>query len=150
MAIADTAQKQPDTAETSVEQLDVSVVLPCLNEEETVASCVRKALSWFERAGVRGEVIVVDNRSTDNSREEALRAGARVIEESRRGYGNPHPRGFFEARGKIIVMADSDDTYDLLDLSPLIEPIHQGYDMTVGNRLDSLAPGSMTWSHRGI
>ena len=135
---------------TKTTKYDVSVVLPCLNEEETVAECVRKAKTWFRRAGVRGEVIVVDNGSTDRSREEAQRAGARVIEEPRRGYGNAHLRGFSEARGKIIVMADADDTYDLRDLDPLIEPIHQGYDMAVGNRLDSLEPGSMTWSHRVI
>ena len=150
MAIAETAPQQPEVAEKDLEQLDVSVVLPCLNEEETVASCVRKALAWFDRAGLRGEVIVVDNGSTDRSRDEALRAGARVIQEPRRGYGNAHLRGFSEARGEVIVMADADDTYDLLDLDPLMEPIRRGYDMTVGNRLDSLEPGSMTWSHRVI
>jgi glycosyltransferase involved in cell wall biosynthesis len=150
MAIAETASQKPDAAEKELDQLDVSVVLPCLNEEETVASCVRKARTWFERAGVRGEVIVVDNGSTDRSREEALAAGARVIEEPRRGYGNAHLRGFSEARGEVIVMADADDTYDLLDLDPLMEPVRNGYDMTVGNRLDSLEPGSMTWSHRVI
>jgi glycosyltransferase involved in cell wall biosynthesis len=150
MAIAETAPQKPGAAEKDLEPLDVSVVLPCLNEEETVASCVRKARTWFERAGVRGEVIVVDNGSTDRSREEALSAGARVIEEPRRGYGNAHLRGFSEARGEVIVMADADDTYDLLDLDPLMAPIREGYDMTVGNRLDSLEPGSMTWSHRMI
>lgn len=150
MAIAEAPQKQEEPAGTEADELDVSVVLPCLNEEETVAICVQKARAWFERSGLRGEVIVVDNRSTDNSREEALRAGARVIEEPRRGYGNAHLRGFAEASGKVIIMADADDTYDLLDLDPLMEPIRQGYDMTVGNRLGQLEPGSMTWSHRVI
>ena len=131
-------------------ELDVSVVLPCLNEEQTVATCVRKARQWFESARVRGEVIVVDNGSSDRSREEALGAGARVIDESRRGYGAAHRRGFAEARGNIIVMADADDTYDLSDLDSLIEPLGQGYDMVVGNRLKTLSPGSMTWSHRFI
>ncbi len=132
------------------EEIQVSVVLPCLNEEATVAACVEKARAWFEQAGVRGEVIVVDNRSTDRSKENALRAGAQVIDEPRRGYGAAHLRGFAEARGKIIVMADADDTYDLLQLDPLIEPLRNGYDMTVGNRLGNLQPGSMTWSHRAI
>ncbi len=130
--------------------LDVSVVLPCLNEETTVAACVEKARRWFDQSGMRGEVIVVDNGSTDRSREEALLAGARVIDEARRGYGAAHMRGFSEARGKYIVMADADDTYDLLHLDPLIEPLRNGYDMTVGNRLKTMDPGSMTWSHRVI
>jgi len=134
----------------SSESLDVSVVLPCLNEEQTVASCVRKTRSWFEAAGLRGEVIVVDNGSTDRSREEALAAGARVIEESQRGYGAAHRRGFAEAQGNVIIMADADDTYDLSDLSPLVEPLSRGYDMVVGNRLRTLSPGAMTWSHRFI
>ena len=140
---------QPQTNEAS-EQIEVSVVLPCLNEEQTVATCVEKARAWFEEAGVRGEVIVVDNGSSDRSRDEALRAGARVIDEPQRGYGAAHLRGFAEARGQFIVMADADDTYDLLHLDPLIEPLRNGYDMTVGNRLRDLEPGSMTWSHRVI
>jgi glycosyltransferase involved in cell wall biosynthesis len=130
--------------------VDISVVLPCLNEEKTVAACVGKARRWFESARLRGEVIVVDNGSTDRSRERAREAGARVIDEPRRGYGAAHRRGFAEARGNIIVMADADDTYDLSDLGPLIEPLSRGYDMVVGNRLKTLSPGSMTWSHRFI
>ena len=129
---------------------DVSVVLPCLNEEETVAACVEKALGWFEREGIDGEVVVVDNGSTDRSRERALQAGARVIEESRRGYGAAHLRGFADSRGEIIVMADADDTYDLVNLTPLVEPIRNGYDMAVGNRMNGMEPGAMTWSHRVI
>ena len=135
---------------TAEAELDVSVVLPCLNEEETVAACVEKARAWFDHAGVRGEVIVVDNGSLDRSREEALRAGARVIEEPVRGYGAAHLRGFRESLGKIIVMADADDTYDLLNLDPLIEPLYNGCDMTIGNRLQNIEPGAMTWSHRVI
>ncbi len=141
------ARPSRDPAETAVQ---VSVVLPCLNEEETVAACVTKARNWFEKSGVRGEVLVVDNGSTDRSREEAEGAGARVIEEQKRGYGAAHLRGFNEAQGEVIVMADADDTYDLVDLEPLIEPLRQGYDMTVGNRMRLIEPGAMTWSHRVI
>jgi Glycosyl transferase family 2 len=136
--------------EQGVDQIDVSVVLPCLNEEEGVAECVEKAKTWFAHAGVRGEVIVVDNGSTDRSKEEAERAGARVIDEARRGYGAAHLRGFAEARGDIIVMADADGTYDLLALDPLIAPIHEGYDMVVGNRMQGMEAGAMDWSHRFI
>lgn len=132
------------------ETCDVSVVLPCLNEEETVAACVEKALGWFEREGIDGEVIVVDNGSTDRSREEALKAGARVLIEERRGYGAAHLRGFTESRGDIIVMADADDTYDLVNLTPLVEPVRNGYDMVVGNRMHDMDEGAMTWSHRVI
>jgi hypothetical protein len=130
--------------------VDISLVLPCLNEEKTVAACVGKARRWFESARLRGEVIVVDNGSADRSRERAREAGARVVDEPTRGYGAAHQRGFAEARGRIIVMADADDTYDLSDLGPLIEPLSRGYDMVVGNRLKTLSPGSMTWSHRFI
>jgi cellulose synthase/poly-beta-1,6-N-acetylglucosamine synthase-like glycosyltransferase len=108
------AEKQPKASTSPPEgMIDVSVVLPCLNEEKTVATCVLKARQWFESARLRGEVIVVDNGSTDRSRERAREAGARVIDEPR--------RGFAEARGRIIVMADADDTYDLSDLGPLVE-----------------------------
>ena len=150
MAVADANHKDQPGAHPELTDVEVSVVLPCLNEEETVAACVMQAQTWFRRSGVRGEVIVVDNGSTDRSREEALRAGARVVREPQRGYGAAHRRGFAEARGEIIVMADADATYDLLQLDPLIEPLRNGYDMTVGNRLGSLAPGAMTWSHRFI
>jgi hypothetical protein len=150
MAVPGTAQAVQPSGGIQPTDLDVSVVLPCLNEEQTVAACVAKARTWFQRSGVRGEVIVVDNGSTDRSREEALRAGARVISEPVRGYGAAHLRGFQEAHGRYIVMADADDTYDLLALDSLIEPLRDGYDMTVGNRLDNIAPGAMPWAHRAI
>ena len=140
------------TADTELGQegVDVSVVLPCLNEEKTIATCVTKARNWFEAAGLRGEVLVIDNGSTDRSREEAAAAGARVVEETQRGYGAAHRRGFAESRGNVIVMADADDTYDLSDLTDLVSPLGDGFDMVVGNRLKMLSPGSMTWSHRFI
>ena len=129
----------------------ISVVMPCLNEEQTVEVCVRKALSWLERSAYHGEVIVVDNGSTDRSVELAAAAGARVIHESHRGYGSALRRGFAEARGNWLVMGDCDDTYDFGDLDGLMAPLSQGYDMVVGNRFaGGIAPGAMTWSHRYI
>jgi glycosyltransferase involved in cell wall biosynthesis len=132
-------------------QLDVSIVMPCLNEEDSIAICVEKAKEWLERSGYRGEVLVVDNGSTDRSRELALAAGARVIAEPRRGYGRAYLTGIPQARGKYIVMGDCDDTYDFTNLEPLITPLRHGYDLVVGNRYaGGIRPGAMTWSHRHI
>ena len=113
----------------------VSIVMPCLNEEETVGTCVEKAMSWLARTGTPGEVLVVDNGSTDRSAEIASAAGARVIHERRRGYGQAYLRGFSEARGDYIVMGDADDTYDFSDLDPLIAPLADGADMVLGQPL---------------
>lgn len=129
----------------------ISIVMPCLNEEQTVESCVRKALSWLERSPYAGEVVVVDNGSTDRSAELASAAGARVVSEPRPGYGAALRRGFAEGTGDWLVMGDCDDTYDFGNLDPLIQPLADGYDMSVGNRFaGGIAPGAMTWSHRYI
>jgi Glycosyl transferase family 2 len=129
----------------------VSIVMPCLNEEETVGVCVEKAVGWLNRRGIPGEVLVVDNGSTDGSIEIAERAGARVVHERRRGYGQAYLRGFAEARGEFIVMGDSDDTYDFSDLDALIEPLDHGADMVLGNRFaGGIANGAMPWAHRYI
>ena len=125
--------------------------MPCLNEEETVGVCVEKAVGWLSRRGIPGEVVVVDNGSTDRSIEIAEAAGARVIHERRRGYGQAYLRGFSEARGEYIVMGDSDDTYDFSDLDALIAPLDKGADMVLGNRFSGgIAAGAMPWAHRYI
>jgi glycosyltransferase involved in cell wall biosynthesis len=129
---------------------EVSVIMPCLNEEATVGRCVRKARDWFQRAGINGEVLVVDNGSTDQSKALATAAGARVVEEERRGYGAALIRGIEEARGGYLVMGDCDDTYDFSEMDDLIEPLREGADMVVGNRYAGIQPGAMTWSHRYI
>ena len=129
--------------------MDVSIVMPCLNEEESVAGCVQKARSWIDHSGMAGEVIVVDNGSTDRSAEVAAEAGARVIRHPERGYGTALRRGFREARGQYLVMGDCDGTYEFEQLEPLITPLKNGYEMVVGDRLGSLlAPGAMPWAHR--
>ncbi len=131
--------------------VSISIVMPCLNEEETVAICVRKALGWLHNRDLRGEVVVVDNGSNDDSIRLALEAGARVIQEPRRGYGAALRRGFQEANGEWLVMGDCDDTYDFSQLDELMEPLTRGYDMVVGNRFKGMmAPKAMTWSHRYI
>ncbi|RPH36685.1 MAG: glycosyltransferase family 2 protein [Chloroflexi bacterium] len=129
----------------------VSIVMPCLNEEETVGVCVTKARTWLSTSGFEGEVIVVDNGSTDRSIEVASQAGARVVQEPMPGYGQAYQRGFAEARGEFIVMGDSDDTYDFSNLTPLLEPLNHGSDLVLGNRFTGgIAEGAMPWAHRYI
>src|SRR5690349_21614233 len=130
----------------------VSVVIPCLNEAEGVGVCVEKALRALAEMGVPGEVVVVDNGSTDGSAEVAARAGARVVLEERRGYGSAYLRGFEEAKGAYFVMGDADDTYDFLDIPRFLKPLLAGEcDLVMGTRLKGkILPGAMPWSHRWI
>jgi glycosyltransferase involved in cell wall biosynthesis len=131
------------------EGLDVSVVIPCLNEEHTVGVCVTKAVQAIRTLGVAGEVVVVDNGSTDRSAQVALEAGARVVREERRGYGQAYLTGFAAARGRWLVMGDADDTYDFSDLSGFLAPLRSGADMVMGTRLKGrIEPGAMPWHHR--
>ena len=141
------------TAAISIEAAkpSVTIVMPCLNEEESVGICVGKAVGWLGRRQLPGEVLVIGNGSTDRSVEVAAAAGARVIHERRRGYGQAYLRGFAEARGDYIVMGDSDDTYDFSDLDALIAPLDRGADMVLGNRFaGGIAAGAMPWAHRYI
>lgn len=150
MTVEPYAAAQP-AAPTSTSDPFISIVMPCLNEEQTVGICVTKARDWLTRAGRDGEVIVVDNGSSDRSVPIAIEAGARVIHERRRGYGQAYLRGFAEARGDVIVMGDSDDTYDFSDLTQLVEPLSRGADMVVGNRFaGGIQSGAMPWAHRYV
>src|SRR3989441_9607766 len=129
----------------------VSVILPCLNEIESVAAVVREALDAMEEAGVAGEVIVVDNGSTDGSAEAATAAGARVVHERRRGYGAAYLGGFEAASGDVIVMADADGSYDFAALPAFLDRIRDGDQFVMGSRFKGhLEPGAMPWTHRHI
>jgi len=131
--------------------IDISVVMPCLNEEDSVGICVSKAWEGIRRTGLRGEVIVCDNGSADNSRAVAETAGARVVRQPRRGYGNAYMKGFSAARGRIIVMGDSDDSYDFTALPDIIRPLNEGADYVLGSRFTGqIRSGAMTWSHRYV
>lgn len=133
------------------EKIDVSVVMPCLNEEETLGTCIEKAQSTLKALDVRGEVVVADNGSTDASVAIAERLGARVVHQPTRGYGAAYLAGFAAAQGQYIVMGDSDDTYDFTDLARFITPLREGYDLVMGNRFKGeILPGAMSWSHRYI
>lgn len=130
---------------------EVAVILPCLNEAETVATVVRKAVTTLRNLGVRGEVIVIDNGSTDGSPELATREGARVVHETRKGYGSALMRGAEEAQAPYIIMADADDSYDLTDLQRFIDGMRNGADMVMGSRMKGeIKPGAMPWLHYWI
>lgn len=133
------------------EPVEISVVMPCLNEESSVGECVEMAVRGIRRAGMSGEVIVCDNGSADRSVEIARAAGATVVHEPQRGYGNAYRRAFAEARGRYLVMGDSDCSYDFSRLDELVAPLLRGYDYVLGSRFagDILA-GAMPWTHRYI
>jgi glycosyltransferase involved in cell wall biosynthesis len=128
----------------------VSVVVPCLNEAASIEQCVIKARQAIEALGAWGEVIVADNGSTDGSAELAERAGARVIEERRRGYGSAYLAGFKAARGEYIVMADADLTYDFDEIPRFVAELENGAQLVMGNRMENIQPGAMPWLHRYV
>jgi glycosyltransferase involved in cell wall biosynthesis len=128
----------------------VSVVIPCLNEAENIEQCVRAARRVLERMEVAGEVVVADNGSSDDSASLAQAAGARVVLETRRGYGSAYLAGFAAARGRYIVMADADLTYDFDDIPRFVAALEEGAEMAIGDRMDNIQPGAMPWLHRYV
>jgi len=129
--------------------IELSVVLPCLNERETVATCVTKAVAALKQAGIAGEVIVADNGSTDGSIELAQSAGARIVHVSQRGYGNALRGGIQAARGAFVLMADSDDSYDFSHIPRFVEQLRAGSELVMGNRfLGGIRHGAMPVLHR--
>ncbi len=134
---------------TNQPDIEVTVLLPCLNEAETLEVCVRKALRSLEQCGVVGEVLVSDNGSTDGSQEIAEQAGARVVHAPIRGYGGALLNGIEQAHGRYIIMADADDSYALSDLGPFVESLRAGHDVVMGNRFrGGIAKGAMPPLHR--
>jgi glycosyltransferase involved in cell wall biosynthesis len=115
--------------------LEISVVMPCLNEAEGISSCINKAKAAIQANNLSAEIIVVDNGSTDNSVEIARKSGVRVIIENKKGYGRAYQLGIEQARGKYIIIGDSDDTYDFSEIMKFILPLRQGWEFVNGNRL---------------
>src|SRR5579864_4256918 len=131
--------------------VDVSVVIPCLNEANSLSFCVQKALKSFQTAGLRGEVIVADNGSTDGSIEIAEKLGARVVRVEQRGYGAALRAGIAASGGQFIIMGDADDSYDFADVPRFVEMWRQGYDVVMGNRFrGEIKRGAMPWHHKYV
>jgi glycosyltransferase involved in cell wall biosynthesis len=135
--------------EAPAELPEVSVVMPCLNERATIGPSIERALRALEAHGLRGEVIVADNGSSDGSVEIAQGLGARVVHEEARGYGAAYMKGIAAARGRYIVIGDSDNTYDFMELEQLVAPLRSGHDLVMGSRfLGRILPGAMPWANR--
>jgi glycosyltransferase involved in cell wall biosynthesis len=128
----------------------VSVVIPCLNEAENIEQCVRESLAAMSNAGLRGEVVVADNNSTDGSAELAIASGARVVHEPRRGYGSAYLAGFAAAQGEYIVMLDADLTYPFEEIPAFVAKLQDGAELVMGDRMDNIQPGAMPWHHQYI
>lgn len=140
---------QSSSPGSSGNSLELSVVMPCLNEAETLETCIIKARRALNELNVRGEVIVADNGSTDGSQDIARRANARVVSVEGKGYGSALMGGINAARGKFIVMGDADDSYDFSNLEPFLEKLRAGFDLVMGNRFKGgIAAGAMPWHHR--
>jgi glycosyltransferase involved in cell wall biosynthesis len=128
--------------------VELSVVMPCLNESASIAICVRKAIESMRSKGIRGEVIVADNGSTDGSQQLALDQGARVVPIETRGYGSALRGGIAAARGEYVLMGDADDSYDFSQLPLFLEKLREGYDLVMGNRFGKILPRAMPPLHR--
>ncbi|MBU1727504.1 MAG: glycosyltransferase family 2 protein [Candidatus Omnitrophica bacterium] len=137
--------------ETGGSLIELSVVLPCLNEEEAIGVCVKRVKEVFAKEGIRGEIIVADNGSTDRSIEIAKNEGAKVVIEHKRGYGSAYLRGFREVSGKYVVMADSDLTYDFYDIPKFLKALREGNDFVMGSRFKGkIQKKAMPWMNRYI
>jgi len=129
--------------------IELTILMPCLNEAETLATCIDKAQGFLARAGVAGEVLVADNGSTDGSQDIALAHGARLVRVETRGYGAALASGIAAARGRYVIMGDADDSYDFEHLEPFLEKLRAGSQLVMGNRFKGgIAPGAMPPLHR--
>jgi glycosyltransferase involved in cell wall biosynthesis len=148
MTSAAETQISPSRAQPG-EDIELSVVMPCLNESATVGTCVKKALDAMTRHGIRGEVIVADNGSTDGSQQLAAALGARVVPIERKGYGSALRGGIAAARGRFVLMGDADDSYDFTQVNAFVTKLREGYDLVMGDRFQGgILPGAMPPLHQ--
>ena len=130
-------------------ECELSIVMPCLNEAETLGTCIEKARGFLDAHGIDGEVIIADNGSTDGSHDIASRLGARLVEVEVKGYGSALRGGIEAARGRFIIQGDADDSYDFSNLMPFVEQLRSGSELVMGNRFKGgVAPGAMPPLHR--
>ena len=133
------------------DNLELTILMPCLNEAETLAVCIGKARDYLARSGVAGEVVIADNGSTDGSQAIAEAHGALVVNVEQRGYGAALAGGIAAARGRFVIMGDADDSYDFANLDNFVHELRDGADLVMGNRFaGGIAPGAMPWHHRYI
>jgi glycosyltransferase involved in cell wall biosynthesis len=148
MSVAQRSPKRTDGRPVAVE---VSIVMPCLNEVETLATCIKKAQHAIKEHHLAAEIIVADNGSTDGSQAAAINLGVKVVDVAKKGYGNALRGGIDAARGRFVIMGDADDSYDFGAISPLIDKLDEGFDLVIGNRFaGGIEPGAMPWLHRWI
>ncbi|MGN0369993.1 MAG: glycosyltransferase family 2 protein [Butyrivibrio sp.] len=132
-------------------EYELTILMPCLNEAETLEVCIQKAQTFLKESGVNGEILIADNGSTDGSQDIARRNGARVVDVPVKGYGAALIGGCNAALGEYVIMGDSDDSYDFLHLMPFVEKLREGYDLVMGNRFKGgIEKGAMPFSHRYI
>jgi hypothetical protein len=140
---------KPALAEAESRDVELTILMPCLNEAETIAACIDKAHGFLARSGVAGEILIADNGSSDGSVEYALARGARVIAVTERGYGAALRAGIAAARGRYVIMGDADDSYDFSRLELFLTRLREGSDLVMGNRFaGGIAPGAMPFLHR--
>jgi glycosyltransferase involved in cell wall biosynthesis len=136
------------------EEIQLSLVMPCLNESETLEGCILRAQVGLKQANVDGEIIIADNGSTDGSQQIATSLGARVVDVPRKGYGSALRAGIESAKGQWIIMGDSDGSYDWSDLTPFLGKLREGFDLVMGCRMPSgggkIIPGAMPWLNRWL
>lgn len=131
--------------------MKLTILMPCLNESETLGTCITKANGWIERAQIDAEVLIADNGSTDGSQDIARALGARVIDVPQKGYGSALYHGVEAANGRYVIMGDSDDSYDFSDLEAFVDKLDEGFDLVMGNRFaGGIEPGAMPWKNRHI
>jgi glycosyltransferase involved in cell wall biosynthesis len=133
------------------DEIELTILMPCLNEAETLATCIAKARGYLQRSGVSGEVLIADNGSTDGSQKIATDNGARVVAVPVKGYGAALAAGIEAARGRYVIMGDADDSYDFANLDPFVASLRAGNQLVMGNRFKGgIAPGAMPWHHKYI
>ncbi|MDP9082970.1 MAG: glycosyltransferase family 2 protein, partial [Pseudomonadota bacterium] len=131
--------------------MELTILMPCLDEARTIETCIRSAQAYLDKKGIDGEILVADNGSTDGSRSLAAAAGARVVCVKRKGYGAALIGGIEAAKGRFVIMADADDSYDFADLDGFIDRLRQGFELVVGNRFTGgIMPGAMPFLNRHV